>query len=258
MTPPRPPTPPPGTCRGGSASAPAPPRPPPLPGQRLALHKGQGLTPRVPGRSAGGQDTIVVAFLLAIGTGPSEDSRRHLEPRHRPITVPGHPARPANSSLTVIATRRSASHPGKGCAEPSAMSRSHCVQHVLGRYSRRVAPPIAGTSPTRADRRHRSRAAVGPWCRSSCPRPDTGVRQPHEQTAWTPPSPTSWMVVWWSTATGPPRPRYPGRRVTCDRAAAIVLHGALTRGRRPGRRGPGGMMALAGWWWRCTTALKCG
>src|SRR5712692_1896582 len=32
--------------------------------------------------------------------------------------------------------------------------------------------------------------------------PNTGLRQPHEQTAWTPPSPTSWMVVWWSTAIG--------------------------------------------------------
>lgn len=25
-----------------------------------------------------------------------------------------------------------------------------------------------------------------------------------------------------------------------------------------GRQGSGGMTALAGWWWRCTTALKCG
>src|SRR5438034_4903421 len=32
--------------------------------------------------------------------------------------------------------------------------------------------------------------------------PNTGLRQPHVQTAWTPPSPSSWMVVWWSTATG--------------------------------------------------------
>ncbi len=32
--------------------------------------------------------------------------------------------------------------------------------------------------------------------------PNTGLRQPHEQTAWTPPSPTSWIVVWWSTAIG--------------------------------------------------------
>src|SRR5712692_10415008 len=34
------------------------------------------------------------------------------------------------------------------------------------------------------------------------PAPNTGLRQPHEQAAWTPPSPTSWMVVWCSTATG--------------------------------------------------------
>src|SRR5215831_6670668 len=32
--------------------------------------------------------------------------------------------------------------------------------------------------------------------------PNTGLRQPHEQTAWAPPSPASWMVVWWSTAIG--------------------------------------------------------
>src|SRR6266567_5357081 len=32
--------------------------------------------------------------------------------------------------------------------------------------------------------------------------PNTGLRQPHEQAAWTPPSPSWRMVVWWSTATG--------------------------------------------------------
>src|SRR6266700_5491499 len=32
--------------------------------------------------------------------------------------------------------------------------------------------------------------------------PNTGLRQPHEQTAWTPPSPSWWLVVSWSTATG--------------------------------------------------------
>jgi hypothetical protein len=32
--------------------------------------------------------------------------------------------------------------------------------------------------------------------------PNTGLRQPHEQAAWTPPSPISWIVVWWSTAIG--------------------------------------------------------
>src|SRR6266487_149986 len=31
---------------------------------------------------------------------------------------------------------------------------------------------------------------------------NTGLRQPHEQAAWTPPSPTSRIVVWWSTAIG--------------------------------------------------------
>src|SRR5438552_3683151 len=32
--------------------------------------------------------------------------------------------------------------------------------------------------------------------------PNTRLRQPRVQTAWTPPSPSSWMVVWWSMATG--------------------------------------------------------
>jgi hypothetical protein len=34
------------------------------------------------------------------------------------------------------------------------------------------------------------------------PAPNTGLRQPHEQTAWTAPSPSSWIVVAWSTAIG--------------------------------------------------------
>jgi len=29
-----------------------------------------------------------------------------------------------------------------------------------------------------------------------------GATEPHEQIAWTPPSPTWWMVVWWSTVIG--------------------------------------------------------
>jgi UvrD-like helicase C-terminal domain len=37
-----------------------------------------------------------------------------------------------------------------------------------------AAPPIAGTSPTRADRQRRPRAAVGPSCRPSCPRRTPG------------------------------------------------------------------------------------
>src|SRR6516225_1527838 len=32
--------------------------------------------------------------------------------------------------------------------------------------------------------------------------PNTGLRHPQVQAACTPPSPTSWIVVWWSTAIG--------------------------------------------------------
>jgi hypothetical protein len=49
----------------------------------------------------------------------------------------------------------------------------------LGRRPGYLAPPlIAGTSPTRADRRHRRRAAVGPSCRPPCRRriPDCASR----------------------------------------------------------------------------------
>jgi hypothetical protein len=50
----------------------------------------------------------------------------------------------------------------------------------------------------------RSPASAARCCGSIVPvvlsAPNTGLCQPHEQTAWTPPSPTSRMVVWWSTA----------------------------------------------------------
>src|SRR5439155_24308498 len=52
----------------------------------------------------------------------------------------------------------------------------------------------------------RSPASAARCCGSIVPAalsaPYTGLHQPHEQTAWTPPSPTSWIVVWWSTAIG--------------------------------------------------------
>ena len=49
------------------------------------------------------------------------------------------------------------------------------------------------------------------------------------------------LLVWPLPAPGlaSTRPRYPARRVTGDRAAAIVLHGALTPGRRLGAPGLG-------------------
>ena len=54
------------------------------------------------------------------------------------------------------------------------------------------------------------------------------------------------------------RPRHPGRRVTGDRAALSCCMEPSPRAGASGRRVSGGMTALAGWWWRCTTALKCG
>jgi hypothetical protein len=54
------------------------------------------------------------------------------------------------------------------------------------------------------------------------------------------------------------RPRHPGRRVTGDRAALSCCMEPSPRAGASGGRVSGGMTALAGWWWRCTTALKCG
>jgi hypothetical protein len=56
--------------------------------------------------------------------------------------------------------------------------------------------------------------------------PNTGLRQPHEQAAWTLPSPSWWMVVWWSTAAGPATGERPGRSASASRR----------RGPGPGRR----------------------
>src|SRR5712692_1196798 len=67
--------------------------------------------------------------------------------------------------------------------------------------------PVRGTAYGR-DISHSCRSPASVACCSGSivpvvlPAPNTGLRQPHEQAAWTPPSPTSWMVVWCSTATG--------------------------------------------------------
>jgi hypothetical protein len=78
--------------------------------------------------------------------------------------------RSANCSLTR--DRRENDQRAMGVitdAEPSALSRSRGGPACPGRCGGRVAPVTAGTSPTRADRRHRPRAAAGPSCRPSCP-----------------------------------------------------------------------------------------
>ena len=59
--------------------------------------------------------------------------------------------------------------------------------------------------------------------------PNTGLCQPHEQTAWTPASPTSWMVVWWSTAISS-SPVY-------DWAAHRRCHARLAVSKTPGTSG---------------------
>jgi len=63
-------------------------------------------------------------------------------------------------------------------------------------------PLTAGTSPTRADRQLRPACCSGSIVPVTLSEPNTGLRQPHEQTAWTPPSPSWWMVVQCSTAIG--------------------------------------------------------
>ena len=122
--------------------------------------------------------------------------------------APGHgrPCKAHGCAAPSLPKRQAATRPG--VSDPRLHNVADMLQKRLAatsprRHSRHVAPPIAGTSATRADRQHRPRAALGPSCRSSAP--NTGLRQPHEQTAWTPPWPTSRIVVRWSTAIGPYR-----------------------------------------------------
>src|SRR6266702_8470046 len=68
------------------------------------------------------------------------------------------------------------------------------------------------------------------------PVPNTGLRQPHEQTAWAPPSPASWMVVWCSTAIGSSQVN--------DRAAHRPAH--AVEGLDPGAYEPGQLVDVVG------------
>ena len=55
--------------------------------------------------------------------------------------------RPANSSLTVIAARRSTSHPRQGCGPVSAVPEAIASRHVLGRYNGQVGRLSQGHLP---------------------------------------------------------------------------------------------------------------
>ena len=73
------------------------------------------------------------------------------------------------------------------------------------RPGRQLADPVRAADPLRQHlRRHDAPLAAGAACRYRPAvvlfAPNTGLCYPHEQTAWTPPSPISWMVMRWSTA----------------------------------------------------------
>ncbi len=55
--------------------------------------------------------------------------------------------RPANSSLTVIAARRSTSHPRQGCGPVGAVPEAIASRHVLGRYNGQVGRLSQGHLP---------------------------------------------------------------------------------------------------------------
>jgi len=79
--------------------------------------------------------------------------------------------------ITVIAhldRRETISEPSMSRLRNRQRPAAVASRHVLGRYGGQVAPVIAGTSPTRADRQPRPRAAAGPSCRPSCPRRTPG------------------------------------------------------------------------------------
>ena len=96
-------------------------------------------------------------------------------------------------------------------------------------------PLTAGTSPTRADRQLRPACCSGSIVPVTLSEPNTGLRQPHEQTAWTPPSPSWWMVVQCSTAIGSPTGKRPG---SPPRASRRRGPGPPRPRWRPGRLGP--------------------
>jgi hypothetical protein len=141
------------------------------------------------------RDAIVVAFPSAIGAGSSDGGRRR-EPRGTArYWCSAIRRRSATSSRTLIAARRSTCYPCQGGGTVSVVpvpprpSMSRDVQRARGvAYRRDISHSCR--SPASAAR---CSGSIVPAVLSA---PNTGLRQPHEQTACTPPSPTSWMVVW--------------------------------------------------------------
>ncbi len=186
----------PGACRPGHPAS-GPPAPPASAGSqshaRAAGH-------RCGGHHRGG---VCLSYWRRLtGRRPSPEPRGTVRCRCSAVQ-----RRPANSSLTVIAARRSTSHPRQD-AELSALSGSHRVPSMSWDV-------IAGTwAAYRRDISHscRSPASAARCSGSIVPAvlsvPNTGLRQPQEQTAWTPPSPTSgwWCGVPWRSVLRGGRP----------------------------------------------------
>ena len=84
--------------------------------------------------------------------------------------APGHgrPCKAHGCAAPSLPKRQAATRPGG--ERPRLLNVADMIQKRLAARRRRHVPPIAGTSATRADRQHRPRAALGPSCRSSCPR----------------------------------------------------------------------------------------
>ncbi len=88
----------------------------------------------------------------------------------------------------------------------SLIAAVHCRTSTSDRMNKTGAN-TSGTA-NRRDISHSCRSAASVACCSGSivpvvlSAPKTGLRQPHEQTAWTPPSPSCWIVMEWCTAIG--------------------------------------------------------
>src|SRR5215469_3601065 len=99
---------------------------------------------------------------------------------------------------------------------PLLTGRSRAGQTLAFAHRPVAASLVPAFGRVRTGRRRAYCRDISHWCRSPASvarcsgsimpvvlsAPNTGLRHPHAQTACTPPSPTSWIVVWWSTAMG--------------------------------------------------------
>jgi hypothetical protein len=104
----------------------------------------------------------------------------------------------------------------------NSLVRRHWLLGALDPRKRVARGPIAN----RRDISHSCRSAASVACCSGSivpvvlPAPNTGLRQPHEQTAWTAPSPSCWIVVEWFMTIGSLPVNGPGFWPSASRLAA--------------------------------------